>query len=319
VVHRGGAERCLVTWDGKREWREELELNNLFIEDSVPEEARPILTAVHGSDSENIFVVGSSEWVDGPPPLSGAPRGSHIAHYDGTSWSLMDVEPSSKEALENAWLTDIWYDSEQQRAFAISSSLPDPTKSNEEGASAGAIFEYKNEVWRQVYPTTENKEEDTKYFFFGVWGSQKYQNVFVVGSKMEPPDSGTNKPTFSLFILRLEGEEWQQETELPERLIDQKTFLISGAGIWGYDDDVYVVGTQIKYNTIWRRVITGAPKGFMVHYKYSEHKWYLVKYPETEDGKFPFGLSDIWGFSNRNFHLTGTNGIMNCIEPMPIQ
>ena len=167
------------------------------------------LLGVWGNSASDVFVVGYDAWGQG--------KGSTILHYDGSSWSCMNIVRPS------LMIGRVWGSSPSD-VFAVGSVA---------GEQEGTILYYNGSIWSYMGGDRWNLLSD-------VWGSSS-SDVFAVGGLTSIDYSGNHS---SSVILHYDGNTWSSMSSGTSKQL---------GGVWGSSSsDVFAVG----YNPLfWGSII----------------------------------------------------------------
>ena len=162
-----------------------------------------------GTGPQDVYAIGSGQILEG----------NSFVHYDGESWSTVDVSP-----LQIRFGTALWGKGSQD-IYAAGSFCP---VSSPEPCSA--LLHFDGTTWELV--TLPDVGGAGELLIYGLWGSGP-SDVYAVGGSVFYVD-GVPRPNPRGIIYHFDGQGW--------------TKMVSGAGarlsgVWGSgQDDVFVIG-----------------------------------------------------------------------------
>jgi hypothetical protein len=223
-----------------------------------------LITAIWGSSGTDVFAVGSL-W-----PFAEFSYEAYVAHYDGTTWSPMQLNPGGCSSGGGGLgcfveLGDVWGSSATDVYAVGNSHVVDAPPDR------AVILHYDGQQWLEAFsePNLELRK---------VWGSSA-NDVYAVGNLLVPSDECQECQVRGEGAIRhFNGTSWST--------VPSPVGTPLGA-IWGSSPtDIYLLTAAASSGTIWH---------------FDGSAWSPINTGAS-------GLSDIWGSSATDVFAVGENG-----------
>jgi hypothetical protein len=195
-----------------------------------------------------------------------------IQHYDGSTWSAMElpVLPSGDEP--GPWLLDIWGSSAND-VYAV--------------GSGGAVLHYDGTGWTATIAGESDLES--------VWGISESE-LYAVSNRFEDAPSCFDPPcpengVFS-SVFSSDGATWSEMNVIENRWV---------RSLWGVSGDaLFAVGSFVE---LWEEGGMGGIREYRTILRHNGTAW-----SSMIDETTPGTLSDLWGSSENDVYAVGSGG-----------